>query len=163
ALGVGDQHRRAGVDEGLGVAGLVVAGGAGEGHEHRRDAGGGQFGHRRGPGPADGHGGGGVEGGHDVLVGEQPVVEGVTVAPGGCTAARAPGRTAIRLARPGAAFCSWTTVGIRWRRAATRQGSEAYPPTPTTTAGRERRTIRMARPKAWLVFRTTATFSVVSR
>jgi len=45
--------------------------------------------------------------------------------PGRVTAARAPRRTAMRLARPGCASDSWITAGIRRARAATNAGSDA--------------------------------------
>ena len=79
--------------------------------------------------------------------------------PGSDTAAWAPSRTAIRLASPGAAFCSWTTVGTRASRADTTQGSDAYPPTPNTTRGRVRRRIRRAATKARAVPASAATLS----
>ena len=53
-------------------------------------------------------------------------------------------RASRRVARPGTAFCSSSTTGIRCAIAAATTGTETYPPTPTTTSGRIRRTSRRA-------------------
>jgi hypothetical protein len=44
-------------------------------------------------------------------------------------------RPRIRLVSPGKTFCSAIAVRMPSRRAARTAGPEAYPPTPTTTAG----------------------------
>ena len=58
------------------------------------------------------------------------------------TAARA-NRPARRLAAPARAFCSMTIIGTRHRIAPIVQGNAAYPPSTTTTCGRNRRTSPM--------------------
>ncbi len=52
------------------------------------------------------------------------------------TAAARTTRARSRLVRPGAAFCSITSVGIPRSAARATTGPELYPPTPTTTWGR---------------------------
>ena len=75
ALVVGDEHGRAHADQGLGVARLVVAGGAGKRDQNRRDARHQQLGHRHGPGPDDADVGRVVEVGHLVLERHHPVAQ----------------------------------------------------------------------------------------
>ena len=53
-------------------------------------------------------------------------------------------RPSARFAKPGTAFCSWITRGMRARPAASTVGTEAYPPTPNTTCGRNSRRKRPA-------------------
>ena len=81
-------------------------------------------------------------------------------------------RDRTRLARPGTAFCSWTTTG-RWARLpATTAGTLTNPPIPTTTSapwtrGRTRRTdpsaVTGARSAPTETFRTNGRASISTK